>query len=301
MIATTPANAPAITAPEQPRQRATLVQVILDAVRLARTRIGLALTLTVVAIAVVGPLLSPYDSDQFVGQPLSPPTIHQWFGTDTLGRDVFSRFLDGGRTLLLLAAVATIIGVVLGTVLGVVAAYRGGWVDETIMRAGDVILAFPQVMAALVFVSIIGPELWLIVLIVGLSHAPRTARVIRAAALTVVERDFVKSAEAIGMSRWAITRVEILPNIVTPMMVEAGLRMTYSIGLIASLSFLGLGVQPPAADWGVMINENRIALTVQPWSVALPVIAIAILTIGFNLVADGVSRASSRQDQGVSL
>jgi len=151
----------------------------------------------------------------------------------------------------------------------------------------------------LLFLSIIGPKLWLLVLMVAIGHLPRTARVVRGAATAVVERDFVKAAEAVAIARWRIMLGEIVPNITGTLAVEFGLRLTYSIGLVAGLSFLGLGLQPPGADWGLMINENRIALTVAPWSVALPVIAIAILTVGTNLVTDGLARASIGSDQGV--
>ena len=146
-------------------------------------------------------------------------------------------------------------------------------------------------MLTLLFVSILGPRLWLIVLMVGISHAPRIARVTRAATLEVAHRDFVRAAEALGVSRSRVLRVEILPNITSPLLVEFGLRLTYSIGIIAGLSFLGFGLQPPAADWGLMINENRIGITVQPWAVFVPVFMIAVLTIATNLIADGYGRA----------
>ena len=126
----------------------------------------------------------------------------------------------------------------------------------------------------------------------ALSHAPRVARVTRGAALEVVERDFVKSAEALGESRWSILVGELLPNISSPLLVEFGLRLTYSIGLVAGVSFLGFGLQPPAADWGLMINENRVGLTIQPWPVVLPVIAVGLLTVGTNLITDGIARSA---------
>jgi len=172
-----------------------------------------------------------------------------------------------------------------------IAGYARRWVDETVMRILDVVLAFPTIVLELLFVSIVGPKLWLIVLIVGISHAPRIARVTRAATLEVSQRDFIKSAEALGVARRKILTFEILPNITSPLLVEFGLRLTYSIGLIAGLSFLGDGMQPPAADWGLMINENRIGLTIQPWPVVVPVILIGVLTIGTNLIADGLGRA----------
>jgi peptide/nickel transport system permease protein len=169
------------------------------------------------------------------------------------------------------------------------------------MRILDVVLAFPQIVLTLLFVSILGPRLWLIVLIVGVSHAPRIARVARAATLEVSQRDFVRAAEAFGIARWKILFNEILPSITSPLLVEFGLRLTYSIGLIAALSFLGFGMQPPAADWGLMINENRIGIVIQPWPVFVPVLLIGILTIGTNLIADGLGRAliGIERDTGV--
>lgn len=273
--------------------------LVVRALRSKSTKIGLTLSLLVLGIAFFGPYFSPHSPTEFVGAPFAPPGDGALFGTDNLGRDVLSRFLNGGRTLMILSILATLIGVGLGAVIGVLAAYVRGWVDEVLMRTGDVALAFPQIVLALLFLSIIGPKLWLLVLMVAIGHLPRTARVVRGAATSVVERDFVKAAEAIAIPRWRIMLGEIVPNITGTLAVEFGLRLTYSIGLVAGLSFLGLGMQPPGADWGLMINENRIALTVAPWSVALPVIAIAILTVGTNLVTDGLARASIGSDQGV--
>lgn len=269
------------------------------ALRSKRTVIGAVLSLLVLAIAFLGPYIAPHSPTDFVAAPFSPAGVGGPFGTDNLGRDVLSRFLAGGQTLMLLSLAATAIGVGLGSVIGIIAAYRRGWLDELLMRTGDVALAFPQVVLALLFLSILGPQLWLLVLMVGLGHLPRVARVVRGAALAVVERDFVKSAEAVGIPRWKIMLAEIAPNISSTLAVEFGLRLTYSIGLVAGLSFLGLGLQPPTADWGLMINENRIALTVSPWSVVLPVLAIAVLTVGTNLVTDGLAKASIGSDEGV--
>ena len=175
--------------------------------------------------------------------------------------------------------------------------YVRGTLDSVLMRIMDVILAFPSIVLALVAVSTVGPKLWLIVLVVGLTTMPRVARVTRGASAEIVERDFVQAAEALGEPRAKLLLGEILPNITSPLMVEASLRLTYAIGLIASLSFLGFGEQPPAADWGLMINENQQGLTIQPWGVLMPVIAIALLTIGTSLIGDGLSRASAGIDR----
>jgi peptide/nickel transport system permease protein len=277
--------------PERLRRRQWL-GILRDASRLTRTRIGLAIVGLMVAIALLGPLLAPHSPTEFVAAPNSGPSADALFGADALGRDVWSRFLNGGRTVLWLSVAATAIGIVLGTVVGLVAAYSRNWLDDVLMRANDVILAFPQIVFVLLAVSAIGPKLWLIVLTVGLTHAPRVARVMRGAGQEVVERDFIKAAEVVGEPRWRIVFGELLPNVTSPLLVEIGLRLTYSIGLVAALSFLGFGLQPPTADWGLMINENRLSITVQPWSVLLPVLAIGFLTVGTNLITDGVARAA---------
>ena len=279
-----------------PPARRPLVLLWVRAWRQTRTKIGVALVLLLVAIALIGPYFAPHSPSEFAGAPYSPSVGA--FGTDNLGRDVFSRFLWGGRSILGLAVAATAIGLTLGITIGLVAAYARSWLDDFLMRGMDMILAFPAIVLALVAVATVGPQLWLLVLAVGFTTAPRVARVTRGAALEVVERDFVRAAEAIGESRTKILLGEILPNVTSPLTVEASLRLTYAVGLIAGLSFLGFGLQPPAADWGLMINENRQGLTVQPWGVVLPVLAIALLTIGTSLVGDGLSRASAGIDRG---
>ena len=267
--------------------------------RFGRTKVGVALTGLIVLIAVLGPFLAPYTVTEFVTKPFETGVDGTVFGGDNRGRDVLTRFLWGGWTLLLLAGAAAAIGVGAGTVVGIIAGYRRGWVDDVLMRTNDVLLAFPQLIAALLVMSIIGPRAWLIVAVIAISHMPRVARVIREATRKVIEQDYVKAAEAIGLPRWRIMTVEILPNVTSPLLVELGLRLTYSIGVVAVLGFLGMGLQPPTADWGLMINENRQGMSVQPWAVALPVTAIAVLTVGANLITDGLSRAAIGIDRGV--
>jgi peptide/nickel transport system permease protein len=243
-------------------------------------------------VAALGPVVAPYSPTAFVGNVLMPPTSQHLLGTDTLGRDILSRVLWGGWELILLAAIATAIGVALGAAIGIVAAFRGGVVDSVLMRGVDVVLAFPQIVFALMLVSIYGPRLWLVVVAIAVAHAPQVARVIRSAALDVAERDFVKSAELTALPAWKVMTKEILPNVTSPLMVESGLRLTWSIIIIAGLSFLGFGIQPPTPSWGGMINENRLGLSSNPWGVFVPAVMIAILTVGTNLVTDAVARAS---------
>lgn len=254
--------------------------------------VGLVFAGFVVAVALAGPFLSPYSPEEFVGVPFQPPGGDLLLGADSLGRDALSRVLSGGYRTLGLAALATALGVGAGAILGMTAGFMKGAVDEAIMRVLDVALAFPQMIFALLFLSILGSDPWLVVLIVAIVHAPQVARVARGGTLHVAGEDFVRHAEAIGMPGWRILLREILPNIAVPLLVEVGLRYTYSIALIAGLSFIGLGQQPPTPDWGLMINENRIGMASNPWPVLAPVLLIVLLTIGVNLVTDTIARRS---------
>jgi peptide/nickel transport system permease protein len=274
--------------------------VIRGALGLGRTRIGLVLVIFIAAIAIFGPLFAPHGPADFIGLPNQRPSPGVLFGTDHIGQDVWSRFLDGGRTILLLATGATLLGLALGTSIGLLAAYSKGVLDDVLMRGMDVILAFPQILLALVAISTLGPSWWLMVLAVGLTNMPRVARVTRAAAQPIVERDFVAAAESIGVPRSTILFGEILPNVLSPLMVESSLRLTYSIGVIAAIAFLGFTTNPNGADWGVMIQENRIALTVQPWGVVLPMAAVALLTMGTGMIGDGIARAAAGIDRSRS-
>jgi len=257
---------------------------------------GLVITLVVALIAIVGPWLAPYGENEIVGKPFT--TEGSWLGTDYRGQDGWSRVLAGGGSILVISALATALGMVLGIVIGVVAAYAGGWLDEAIMRLNDVALAFPQILLALLVLTAVDqPAWWMIVLLVGVSHAPRVARVARGVALGIVSRDFVQAAEALGESRLRVIVAEVLPNMNAPLLAEAGLRLTYSIGMVAGIGFLGFAANPGAADWGQMINENRLALLVQPWGVLAPVIVIGIFTVGTNLMADGIAQLAGRGDR----
>lgn len=263
-----------------------------QAARTPRGVVGLSLTGLIVLIAIIGPFVTPDSPDALLTLTFARPSSQVPLGSDFLGRDVLSRVLDGGWALLLMAAVATALGIVAGAAAGISAAYLRGRSDGLIMRTVDVILAFPQLVFALLLVSVLGPQLWLIVLAVGLSHAPQVARVIRSATLDISERDYVKVAELQGMRPRKVMTSEILPNLVSPLTVETGLRLTYSIVIMAGLSFLGFGQQPPAANWGLMINENRTGLPLNPWAVIIPAALIALLTIGTNTFTDAFARVT---------
>ncbi len=286
-----------VVTPEVLAERRPTASVLRSALRLRRTQIGLALVIVLVGIALIGPRISPHDPNAFVGTPNTISVPGLLFGTDHIGQDVWSRFLSGGLSILTLAAAATALGLVLGVSVGLVSAYARNFLDDVLMRIMDVILAFPQIMLALVAIATVGPNPTTIILAVGLTTMPRVARVTRGAAQPIVERDFVAAAEAIGVPRYRILLSEVFPNILSPLLVEASLRLTYAIGVIAALAFLGFTAHPGGADWGLMIQENYIALTVQPWGVVLPVAAIALLTVGTGLVGDGIARAAAGIDR----
>lgn len=262
--------------------------------RQKRLLAGAIITLAIVAFALLGPFLAPHGENQIVGMPFGKDGM---LGTDYLGQDVLSRLMYGGRMILLISLLGTILGMVVGIAIGVIAAYAGGWWDEVIMRLNDVTLAFPQILLALVVLTAVNePKWWMVVLLIGISHAPRVARVARGVALGIVSRDFVIAAEALGERRSRVILAELLPNMNAPLLAEAGLRLTYSIGLVAGLGFLGFATNPNAADWGQMINENRLAMATQAWAVLAPVLIIGLFTIGTNLMADGIAQLNARGD-----
>jgi peptide/nickel transport system permease protein len=265
--------------------------------RTPHMRVGIVLTTAIILLALLGPLFAPHSPTAYVAPPFSGPSAKAPLGADVLGRDVLSRVLYGGRSVVALSLAATVLGVGIGLIVGLIAGYSRSAIDDTLMGVSDVVLAFPQIVLVLVFVSILGAKLWLIVLVVAVSHSPRVARLARSVTLELINREFVESAVLIGIPRRRILSQEILPNLTTPLLVEFGLRLTWSIGIIAGLSFLGYGIQPPNADWGLMLNENREGLTIQVWSVAAPMLCIFLFTIGTNLMTEGLSRTLAGIDR----
>jgi peptide/nickel transport system permease protein len=253
----------------------------------------------VFAIAFIGPLVTPKSPTAFVSAPYATPGTGGAgiLGADTLGRDVLSRVLDGGRTLLLVAITATLLAVSFGAIAGVVAAYRQGFVGGLIMRIVDILLAFPQIVFVLLIVSVLGANTWLLICAVALVQAPQVARVVNAAAQDICERDFVRAVALWGVAPRKIIARQVLPSLVTPLAVEVGLRLSFSIILISGLNFLGFGVQPPNASWGVMVNENRLGLASNVWGVVAPAIILAVLAVGTNMFADALARAAFGEER----
>lgn len=261
-------------------------------------RVGLVLVMLICAIALLGPLVSPYSPTDTVGVPFAGPSSAHPLGLDTLGRDVVSRFLYGGRVLIAVAFMATVLAYVVGIPLGMAAGFRRGPFDVATIAIADLILSFPPLVFALVLLAAAGPQLWLVIISIATIHAPRVVRITRAVTLDIATQEFVEAAIARGEGLLAILHRDILPNIWTPVLADFGIRLTGSVILFSSLSYLGFGQAPPAADWGLMISENRTALLIQPWVVVVPAVTIALLAIGVNLVADAVARSAGRSVVG---
>jgi peptide/nickel transport system permease protein len=292
---------PAIGAPvAHERRLPPTLAVLASSWRYGRTRLGLALTVAIVGFALIGPYVAPHGRTDFVALPFSSPSAKAPLGADYLGHDVLSEVFYGGRSILWMAFSAVTLGVSVGVALGLIAGYSRNLLDDAIMRLLDIQFAFPGIVFVLLFVSMLGHHLWLIVLLVAFGNVPGVARVARGITTEAATREFVEAAEVLGVPRRRILAREILPNLMTPLLVEYSLRLTWAIGAIAGISFLGFGVQPPATDWGLMINQNRNGLTVVPWGVVLPICCIAVFTIGTNLLGEGISRAVAGIDRQVN-
>jgi len=256
--------------------------------------VGVTIVVFVVAVAIFGRYFAPYDPNVPVTAPLSPPSSHYWLGTDFLGRDVFSRLLYGGRSVITLAALATGLGYLIGMSVGLIAGFSRSRIDPVLMRSVDVMLAFPPLLFLLVLISGAGTGVQVLVIGVAVIQAPGISRIVRTATLEVSVRGYVEAAIARGERSYAVIVREVLPNIMAPVLVDSGLRFTYSILIIASVNFLGLGLQPPASDWALMISDNRQYIAIQAWAVLAPAAMIALLTIGINLTGDAIARSLGR-------
>ncbi|MCA0453489.1 MAG: ABC transporter permease [Chloroflexi bacterium] len=253
--------------------------------------VGMVVVALFILMAIFGPIVAPYKFDALIkGAARQAPSAEFFFGTDKLGRDVYSRVLWGAREVIVIPGVATTIAVTIGAIIGMGTAYFGGWIDEIVSRLLDSLLAIPALLLALVMLGVIGPSPIGIVIVIVLLYVPIVARVIRSATLNVRSSGFIEAARLRGEANWYILFREILPSVLPALTVEAALRFSYAIFLTASLGFLGLGVQPPSPDWGRMVNEARESYDRTPWALWFPAGAIAVLVIGVNLLADGLRR-----------
>ena len=242
-----------------------------------------------VVLAIVGPYITPYPFDQFhFKDRMVGPSGEFWLGTDRYGRDIFSRVVAGARLTVFMAGAGTLIGVFAGVLIGMFSGYTGGWVDEILMRCTDIAMSFPGLLLAMLVVAALGANEINAMISIGVVFVPKVARVVRSATLGLRHVQFVEAAQVRGESRPFIIFSEILPNIWPPIIVEACIRLSYAVLLVVSLSYLGLGAQPPAPDWGLMIAKERAFMVTAPWVVFAPAAAIVALIISVNLLGDGM-------------
>ncbi|HEX9032574.1 MAG TPA: ABC transporter permease [Streptosporangiaceae bacterium] len=256
--------------------------------------VGVALLVLVLGVAFLGPLLAPDSITATVGAPGQLPGAGMPLGTDFLGRDVLSRLLNGGFSVVVFGTAATALAYLAGITIGLVAGYSRSALDPILMRAVDVLLSVPALLILLVLVSGLGAHIWVLVAGVAVVQLPGIARVVRTATLEVSTRAYVEAAVTRGERMPSLLRREILPNITPVVLADLGIRFGTSVVLIASMNYLGLGLTPPAADWGLMISENRDYISLNPWSVLAPAIMLALLTISVNLTADAYARTLGR-------
>ena len=253
---------------------------------------GGAVATAIIVIALLSPLLAPFPGDAGTATHpftvLRPPSAQHWFGTDQVGRDVLSRVIYGARISPLIALFVLLIACVIGIPLGVVAGYFGGWLDDVIMRVTDIFLAFPALLLALAFAAVLPPSLTTVTIAIAATWWPWYTRLIRGQAASVAGRPYVESCRALGISRRRIILRHILPNSITPLIVQISLDVGGVILTASALSFLGLGAQDPTPDWGLMVSAGQAYFTTDWWLVTFPGLAILITAFGFNLVGDGM-------------
>jgi peptide/nickel transport system permease protein len=260
----------------------------------ASGKVGLLMLAVVLGIAFIGPLVSPHGIAEPIGAPGTPPYGAAPLGTDYLGRDVLSRVLHGGPSVIWIGTTATLLAYMCGVTIGLVAGYTRSLLDPLLMRAVDVLLSFPALLVLLLLIAGLGSHVWVLIVGVALVQLPPIARIMRTATLEVSTRGFIEAAQARGERAAAIMRREILPNVTPVVLADFGIRFGFSIILVASVNYLGLGLAPPAADWGLMIAENQQYISLNVWSVLAPAIMLAMLTVSVNLIADGYVQTLGR-------
>lgn len=260
---------------------------------------GAGFIMFVIAVATLAPHLAPRDPYlQNLPHNLKAPGRTYLLGTDFHGRDILSRILHGTRISISVALMSVMIAMVIGTIVGLVSGYHGGWVDELIMRVMDILLSFPYFLLALLIVAILGPSLRNAMIAIGIAIMPQNARLTRACILSLRERDFVTAARAIGCGQFHIMLKHLLPNSIGPLSVFVTLKIPTAILSEAALSFLGLGAQPPTPSWGVMVSHGREFLLVAPWNIVFPGLAIMLTVMAFNFLGDGLTVALDPRFRG---
>ncbi|CRK81779.1 oligopeptide ABC transporter membrane protein [Neobacillus massiliamazoniensis] len=253
---------------------------------------GLGIVVLFIFIAIIAPWIAPYSyKEQILTERMQPPSSKHWFGTDDFGRDIFTRILYGARISLWVGFFSVLGSVVIGTVLGIVAGYYGRWVDAIISRIFDIMLAFPSILLAIAVVSILGPSLQNALIAIAVINIPNFGRLVRSRVLSVKQEEFIMAARAVGMKDARILFHHILPNSISPVIVQATLAIATAIIEAAALGFLGLGAQPPSPEWGKMLADSKQYLVQAPWTLLFPGIAIMLTVLGFNLMGDGLRDA----------
>ncbi len=254
------------------------------------TLIGLLIVLLYLALAFFGESVAPYPyTEQHFSDTLQPPSLQYPFGTDQFGRDIFSRVIVGSRSIIVLAGAATLLSLLLGVMIGLVAGYAGGFWDEVIMRATDVLLSFPALLLALLIISTLGSAMIYLICTIAVVFAPGIGRVVRSEVLNLRGKEFIEAAHATGVSVQRIALRHLLPNLAGVIVVEGSIYFSYAILVGAGLGFLGLGVQPPSPDWGLQVNDGRNFILTAWWITVFPALAISSLVLGVNLLADGLA------------
>jgi len=273
------------------RRRRRVPEALRDLFRRPSSAFGTTIVLLFVLLAILAPWIAPYGpTEQISADARQPPSAAHWFGTDHLGRDVFSRVIHGARSILSLTGLGALFAVAAGTLVGLLSGYVGGLFDELLMRVLDSLLAIPALLLALVLLGTVGPSRTSVLAVIAVVYMPIVARVVRSETLAVKSLGFVETARLQGERLPRILLREILPSVLPALSVEAALRFSYGIFLVASLGFLGAGVQPPSPDWGLMVKEARTYIRLAPWTLYFPAGAISLLVIGVNLAADGLKR-----------
>jgi peptide/nickel transport system permease protein len=251
--------------------------------------IGFMLSLVVICMALTSIVWTPYEPNTMNARArLKGPSLEHPLGTDQYGRDILSRVMDGATNSIIVGLVTVAIGLSIGVWLGMISAYYGKLVDESIMRLSDLLFGFPAVLTAILITSVLGPSVINAMLAIGIFYIPVFARLTRAVAMTIWEREYITAARACGASEWIIARRHVLPNILSPLLIQGTIQFAVAILAEAGLSYLGLGTQPPHASWGRMLNEAQTYMASAPWLAIFPGLAIAWAVLGFNLLGDGL-------------
>nr|WP_246197218.1 nickel transporter permease [Cytobacillus depressus] len=251
--------------------------------------VGLGIVIFFIIVAILAPVIAPYSfKDQELSKRLLAPSSENWFGTDDFGRDIFSRIVYGARISLTVGFFAVLGSSIIGTMLGIIAGYYGRWVDTIISRIFDIMLAFPSILLAIAVVAILGPSVQNALIAIAVINIPNFGRLVRSKVLSVKQEEYIMAAKAVGMKDARILLRHILPNSMTPIIVQATLAIATAIIEAAALGFLGLGAQAPTPEWGKMLADSRQYLVQAPWTLFFPGLAIMLTVLGFNLMGDGL-------------